>query len=373
MRHPHLILPVITFTLVSLWIAVSPLFGVFDSLTHWGAVQVFLRGGDPYDFRAMRELLGHMMRNVPESQRVGGHPWTITFMVPFYAWPFSISKFLLAFTNLSLYYLCIQRLRRLWPPLPRFSHLIMWAYIPLSTTLYFGQFSVFLLLGTVLLIEWLHRVDRPWWMWSIAMALLAIKPQGFIVATPFLVLAFVKSSSLRDKVRAIGFFVALVLLTLPALAYLPQWVTSNHFSHNLRTATLSTYARDVGAILGHESPLWLWSLPIAAIAALTTLRVRISGATSLLLVLLISQLTAPYIWVYDSCALMPLFYALIGAITTMNAPRWRRHLGVVFTSVAIFPAYLAIDSDFSFMAMHNVCLAIATLLLLPGLRGYLKH
>jgi hypothetical protein len=124
--------------------------------------------------------------------------------------------------------------------------------------------------------------------------------------------------------------------------------------------------------LGYDTPLLLWALPIASVAGLGALGVRTTGALSLLLVLLLSQLTAPYLWVYDACALMPLFYALIGAAYTMKEPRWRRLIGILFTSVAIFPVYLALDSDFSFMVMHNVCLAIAAVFLLPGVRGYVR-
>jgi drug/metabolite transporter (DMT)-like permease len=69
---------------------------------------------------------------------------------------------------------------------------------------------------------------------------------------------------------------------------------------------------------------------------------------------------------------MPLFYALLGAIMAMPEPRWRRYVGIIFTSVSVFPIYLAIDSDFGFMRLHNVCLAIAAVLLLPGLRKYLE-
>ena len=239
--------------------------------------------------------------------------------------------------------------------------------------MYFGQFSVFLLLGTVLLLEWIQSTDRPWWKWTAAMAVLAIKPQGFIVATPLLVLEFIRTSSAADKARAVGTFSLIALLSAPLLAYLPEWTVSNHFSHQHRSATISSYARDLGIWLGYDSPLWLWTLPVASLAVLFACRVRIHDSLSLLLVFTLSQLIAPYIWVYDSCALMPLFYALIGAVGTMKEPRWRWHLGIVFMSVSVFPIYLAINPDFSFMRMHNVCLAIAAVLLLPGVRAYLRR
>lgn len=359
--------------MVSLWISLDPIFGVFDSITHWGAIQLFLSGDDPYNFEALRALLSEKMRNVPASQRIGGHPWTLTFMVPFYAWPFPIAKFLLAFTNLSVYHLCVTRLTRLWRPLPPFTPLLMWLYFPFLVTLYFGQFSVFLCLGVVLLLEWLASSNRPWWKWTVAMALFAIKPQGFIVAVPLVALEFIRTSSTKDRLRAIGTVSLIVLISSPLLTFLPEWIASNRFSHEHRSATLSCFVRDLGLALGSDSPLWLWVLSLSSIAVLFALRVRIREPRSLLLLLTLSQLTAPYIWVYDSSALMPLFYALLGAIMAMPEARWRRYVGIIFTSVSVFPIYLAIDSDFGFMRMHNVCLAIAALALLPGLRGYLKR
>jgi hypothetical protein len=294
-------------------------------------------------------------------------------MLPIYVWPFPVAKFLLAFTSLSLYYLSILRLKKLWPPLPRYAPLLMWGYIPLLATLYFGQFSVFLLVGAVLLVEWIESPNRPWWKWALAMALLSIKPQGFIVAAPFIIREFVRTASPRDVARTVGFFLLLAPLSTPLLVYLPEWLTSNRFSHHLRTATLSTYVRDCGALLGYDSPLWLWALPLASVVFIVVTRVRVIDSSSLLLVLAISQVTAPYLWIYDACALMPLFYALIGAAYIMHEPRWRRFIGIIFTSIAIFPVYLAIDSDFSFMVMHNVFLTIAAVFLLPGLRGYLRR
>jgi hypothetical protein len=332
-----------------------------------------LHGGDPYNFEALRELLKERMPHVPSFQRIGGHPWNLTFMLPFYAWPFPIAKFLLAFTNLSVYYLCVQRLSKVWPPLPRFTPLLMWGYLPFLATLYFGQFSVFLLLGTVLLIEWLGSTNRPWWKWALAMALFAVKPQGFIVAAPLLLIEFLKTTSTRDWAYAFGFFALLVVVSSPLLVYLPEWFSLNYFSYQHRSATLSTYARDLAELYGFTSPLWVWALPTISLATLLALRVRVTDATSLLLTLTLSQLTAPYLWIYDATALMPLFYALIGAIAVMKGPEWRRQVGILFASISIFPIYVAFDSDFSFMLMHTVCLAIAAMMLLPGVRGYLRR
>jgi hypothetical protein len=372
MRHVHFVIRLIIFSLVSFWIALNPIFGTFDSVTHWGAIQLFLSGGDPYNFEALREILSDKLRDLPLSQRIGGHPWTLTVMLPFYAWPFPISKFLLAFANLSVYHLCVTRLTRLWRPLPALTPLLMWLYFPLLVTLYFGQFSVFLCLGTVLLLEWLASSNRPWWKWTLAMLLWAIKPQGFIVAAPLLVCEFIRTSSTKDRLRAAGTGLVTALTAMPLLVFLPQWIASNRFSHEHRSATLSCYMRDLGVSLGYDSPLWLWALSLTSIVVLFALRVRITEPLSLLLLLALSQLVAPYLWVYDSCALMPLFYALLGAIMAMPEPRWRRYVGIIFTSVSVFPIYLAIDSDFGFMRLHNVCLAIAAVLLLPGLRKYLE-
>lgn len=371
MRRAYLLIVVVVFTAVSLWIASHPFIGVFDSIINWGAIQLFLKGEDPYDFEALGGVLFEKMKSVAAFQRTSVHPWTLTFILPFYVWSFPVAKFLVAFTTLSVYCLCIARLGRLWSPLPRFASLMMWGYIPFLVTMFFGQLSVFLLLGTVLLIEWLQSTERVWWKWVIAMALLGLKPQGFIVVAPFVVVEFVRSTSTRDNLRALGVIALLLTLSSPMMAYLPGWLTSHEFSYERRTGTLSSSLRDLATYFGSDSPAWLWVLPLGSIATLFALGVRITSATSFLLLVTLSQLTAPYLWVYDACALMPLFYALIGAAVVMKEPRWRRYAGIVFASVAIFPIYLTIHPDFSFMHMHIVSLAVAAGLLLPGLQRYL--
>ncbi len=373
MSRTQLAIALCSLLVASVLLSLHPLIGVFDSFFYWGAIQVFLQGGDPYSFEALGSLLNDSIRHIPHSQHIIAHPGTLTFMLPFYAWPFPIAKFLLTFTSLAVYLSCVKRLQRLWRPLPACCVILMWGYIPFLTALYFGQFSIFLALGTVLALEWVESSSRPWWKWALAMGLYAIKPQSFVVAAPLLILEFLRTSSRRDRILTLCCFVLMTALTVPMLAYLPNWLQANQFMYQHTSATLSSYVRDWGTALGYESGLWLWALPAASLLALLGLRVRITNSISLLFVLTLSQLTAPYVWVYDSCALMPMFYALIGAIGTMREPRWRWHLGVIFTSISVFPIYLAIDADFSFMRMHNVCLGIAAVLLLTGVRRYLKQ
>lgn len=371
MRLACRVIPWIVIIIVSVLVARHPLIGVFDSVVNWAAVQIFLDGGNPYDFEALVKRLTTIMRDVPEFQRVSGHPWTLTFVIPLNMWPFPMAKFLLALTTLSIYHICLKRLGRLWPALPRYSSALMWAYIPLLVCIFFGQLSAFLLLGAVLMLEWLQSARRPWWKWAIAFALFSLKPQGFIVLAPFLVIEFLRTSNWRGRFYACVLLAAVGALSLPMLRYTPEWLVSNGFSYLHRSATLSVYARDAAISMGIDSPLTLWVLPVASLLALLATRFRVSDALSFLLVLLLSQLSAPYIWVYDSCALMPLLYAMIGAFVVMGDLRWRRNLGALFAVVAVSPVYLALNPDFHFMRMHNVALALASLLLLPGLRRYL--
>jgi len=43
-------------------------------------------------------------------------------------------------------------------------------------------------------------------------------------------------------------------------------------------------------------------------------RVQLETTESLLFATLVSALTAPYVWVYDYSALLPLFFAVIGTV-----------------------------------------------------------
>lgn len=346
-------------------------FGVLDSLAFWGGVQVFLEGGDPYDFGQVSQFLSSHFTNILNSQRFVSPPWTLALLTPIFAADFERSRIVLSIISLTLYLFSVYRLTLLWGRIPWLGVCAVWAYLPLWVCLYFGQISVLLLLGVVLALEWIQGRDQPWWKWALALALLALKPQGSLLVMPFLFVEGIRRLSRREWVALVGCAGVTIVVLLPFLRYLPAWLETFLFSSSHRTATLSVYVQDAGALLGYHSALWLWVLPMLSLVTLVILRVRINDATSFLLVLMLSQLTASYVWVYDSCALMPLFYAMIGAAIVMKEPMWRRALGIVSLSIAVFPVYLVIDSDFSFMRMHNLAMSIAALALLPGLRSYL--
>jgi hypothetical protein len=91
-----------------------------------------------------------------------------------------------------------------------------------------------------------------------------------------------------------------------------------------------------------------------------------------LCVILLSQLTAPYIWVYDSVALMPLFYAALGVVIHDGVTNPRRQIGVILTVLSVLPAYMIFGSDFSSMVCHNIILAGACVVVAPELRRHVS-
>jgi hypothetical protein len=278
---------------------------------------------------------------------------------------------LLLVLSISAFYISILRLQKMWGALPRPCTFILWAYIPLWTCLYFGQLSVFLLLGTVLVLEWIQDPKPRWWKWAIAMTLLALKPQGFLLVFPFLIGEFLRRASRREHIYLMGYVAVIVALMAPSLRYVSSWLGTASFSYSQDSATLSRYVRELGESLGCGSALFLWILPVVALLILARRGLGIKDSHFFLLVMLVSQLTAPYIWIYDSCALIPLFYAYMGTLGQQHIPPQRRRLAVILTSLSVLPAYMALSPDFDFMVMHNVALAGAFLLLSPELRRYL--
>ena len=364
-------LPILTLLTVVILLGQVRYFGLYDLLPLWGGVHVFLDGGNPYDFETLKNQISSVLPGIPETQHFVSPPWTLTFIVGLFAGSFNASRVLLIALSISAFYISIIRLQRMWGVLPRPCTFILWGYIPLWACLYFGQLSVFLLLGTVLALEWIQDPKPRWWKWAIALTLLALKPQGFLLAFPFLIGEFLRRSSRREQIYLVGYAAVIVALMSPSLTYLSSWLGTASFSYSQDSATLSRYVRELGESLGNGSALFLWILPVVAFLILARRGLCIKDSHFFLIIILLCQLTAPYIWVYDSCALMPLFYAYMGTLGQQRIPLQRRRLALILTSLSVLPAYMAISPDFKFMVMHNVALAGAFLALSPELRRYL--
>lgn len=371
MKHLRLALALLTLITVGLLLGEIRYFGVFDFLPLWGGVHVFLDGGDPYDFALLKSNLSSQFSGLPPSQHFVSPPWTLAFLVPLFAGDFASSRVLLILLSLFAFYLSLIRLQKLWGPLPRLGAVVVWGYLPLWACLFYGQLSAFLLLGTILALEWLNSPQRPWWKWALSMTLFALKPQGFILVFPFLVGEFLQRASRRDLVCVMTYTALLCAVMSPCLLLIPSWLDTASFSYSQNSATLSNYVRVLGESLGMNAALSLWILPVLAFGFLARGGLHLNDSYRLQVVMLASQLTAPYIWVYDSCALMPLFYASIVVLTRESLPPKRRACAVLSTTLLVLPAYLALAPGFKDMFLHNVALAGALLALSPEIKRYL--
>jgi hypothetical protein len=208
-------------------------------------------------------------------------------------------------------------------------------------SLYCGQLSFLPLIGILLGIECISSREAPWWKWLIAMMCLTIKPQGVYLAIVCLAIEFARRSRGPDRVKVLsagGIFLA--LLCPRPLSYLSSWSHAVEFLYSLQIFSLSTGLRDILEYLGFSSPRARWFLPIGILLITFLLKIRVQTPFALMITVLISCATAPYIWVYDFSALLPLCFMCMAALCSNTVSPLRRALGVVLSGILVAPLYV---------------------------------
>jgi hypothetical protein len=173
------------------------------------------------------------------------------------------------------------------------------------------------------------------------MMCLAIKPQGVYLAIVCLAIECARRTSSSDRVKVVsagGIFLA--LLCPRPLSYLSSWSHAVEFLYTLQIFSLSTGLRDILEYLGFSSPLARWFLPIGILLTTLLLKIRVQTPFALMITVLISCATAPYIWVYDFSALLPLCFMCMVAVSSETISPPRRALGVVLSSILVAPLYV---------------------------------
>lgn len=347
--------------------------GIVDGIALWSGVQVYLEGGDPYDFQQLSQKLLASFQSTRISERFVNPPWTLPLLTPLFAWDFATSRFLLILTGLGALWFSISRLQKLWPPLDLPNTPLMWVFFPCVASIYCGQLSFLPLLGVILSLEWISNRGQPWWKWYLAMICMSCKPQGVYLVIPLLCVQFFRRASRRELTSVVVITSLAAALFLNTLSLVPSWLHATTFLYTLRTSTLSTCIRDGAAALGYNSPLTLWILPLVALTVVAARRVKLDTSESLLLATLVSTLTAPYVWVYDYSALLPLFFAVIGTLQYESMSRLRRYSAILLIPLVVIPLYIAFSAPLGSFLLLPITLSLITFILLPPLTNYLRR
>jgi hypothetical protein len=302
-----------------------------DYFTYWAAGKLNLSGENPYDAQQKENLFiqesGHPSNTYPISIMLNP-PWAVAMVMPFGFVDYQISRLLWLLSSIACIVVSAQVLWRLYKGNPRYrwvAWIVVIFFAPVISVLEVGQISSWILFGITgfLYFTCLEKND---WAAGASLAFVAIKPQVFYIF--WLALLFWVIVQHR-WIIIVSFASTLLILSMIAMAFNPHIITQylamvkTGYLPELATPTIGAYLRFfwlgtdkfwlqfVAPILGgiwflfywnknHDTWNWLFTIPI---------------------ILLVSQVTAPYTYTYDQVILIP---AIILATIwiTMNWKKW---------------------------------------------------
>lgn len=330
-------------------------FGSRDSIAYWSAVQAFLNREDPYNLDTLLRIQRLVDPSRESPQLFLNPPWALPLLIPLFFWNFSASTILLLSINISVTFFTLRRLGVLLTPLPARYATLVGGFFPILSCWYFGQLSCFLLLGSVLALEWITKAYSPWWKVAVALALWSIKPQ-----TPYLLILVTLAAILRytpkRELAKIG-----LLAAVPAsfLVYrddlLVGWIST--FVHASKWATCALPSLASAALSSVNRP-GLIAVPAEIIAA--TVLVLEKGAITpyrFLCYLIISSLTAPYAWIFDFSSFVIVIYVISVIIIRDSTNSWRWCAHVAILAALCLPFEALFTNNLHTYAVHPLLVA----------------
>jgi hypothetical protein len=181
-------------------------------------------------------------------------------------------------------------------------------FLPVWEAINWGQLSVLLLFSVSLFLYGMDKKKDS--LAAVALVLMTVKPQLFLVLGIALVWTTVSEKRLGPVLRASCLFAALVLLTLIISPdSISAWLAASSGGSSLqptrgvydwKPATLTTWLR---ILIPGLSEKIIWLLPTmvgsGSLAYLLTKKTTILWARHMPLILALSLLAAPYAWLYD--------------------------------------------------------------------------
>jgi hypothetical protein len=286
-----------------------------DFFPYWAAGKLNLSGENPYDAQKKESLLieesGHPSNTYPISIMLNP-PWAVAMVMPFGLIDYPTSRLVWLLSSIAFIVVSAQLLWRFYKGHPRqrwIAWIVVILFAPTISVLEVGQISAWLLLGITgfLFFSYLHKND---WAAGAFLAIVAIKPQSIYIFWIALLFWVIQQ---RRWWILVSFALTILLLTLVAMVFNPyiinQYIVMMQTGYlpELATPTIGSYLRFfwlgtdkfwlqfIAPIFGglwflfywykhHDSWSWLISIPI---------------------ILLVSQVTAPYTYTYDQVILIP--------------------------------------------------------------------
>ncbi len=339
-----------------------------DFMPYWAGGKLNLSGENPYDAQ-LKEQVQIAAGGQPSSQYPVAiflnPPWTLPLVMPFSLIGYPISRMVWLLFSITCLILSATYLWRYYGGSPKENWLAWVAVIlfaPTISLLEDGQIAFLLLLGLVGFLYFSVSQENDW-AGGAALALVSIKPQVLYLVWVAILFWVIKQR--RWKIL-VGCFLTIFALTALALHFNPQVISQylammqTSYLPDLATPTIGAYLRFFW--LGVDK-FWLQFIPpLAGVIWFSYYwlkkRNSWSWALGLPILLLVSQVTAPYTYTYDQVVLLP---AILLAVQWLNKD-WKRWptviMAVVFIIISILDLTLHIKlNDFWFVWLAPALLA----------------
>ena len=355
---------------MSVLLSIFPSANRGDSIAYWSAVQAVLHGSNPYDPFTLLPIQQQVFPSFDEAQYFLNPPWAIPLLIPIFAGSFGLSSWILTIVNVLGFVFALDWCRRRWGPLSTSFSTVIGLYVPFSACQYNGQLSILLLVGLVLVLDELGSKQPSVTKTALGLFLCSLKPQTLYLLLFLIPFQILRRSGWGRLLRIAAWSIPACALMMCRSDWVLAWLRTFEYAQQWRTSTTTTYARDVlfTYLPDHFHLFWLYQLFwIGVVSAMRTYRL-LEGDRVLLLILL-SALTAPYAWIYDFCVLLPVYYLCLRQIWhwCKHQPtkgKWCFYLSLVALAHVMIPFYTFAGESFEVHILYSVGMALLYCLLL---------
>jgi hypothetical protein len=280
-----------------------------DFTAYWSSAHLLINGQNPYQADQILALQTSVGWKDKTPLVMYNPPWVLTFIIPFASDNYPLTKFLWFLFIFACTLICSIWLWQFYGGTNANRHwsLLIYTYMPLCFCLVKGQIVPIILLGVV---GFLHFEKQKKWFWAgVFVCLLGIKPQDtylFLLALLFWIIY-------KKRWRVLlGAGCATLLITAIPLLYNPdiffQYYTeilSHSYLYDWETPTLGYWLR---SLLGKEEHFLQYLPAIVGTAWFVYYwyrnYVKWEWAEQVPVLIFISLMTTPYVWVNDYVLLL---------------------------------------------------------------------
>jgi hypothetical protein len=331
-------------------------------MPYWAGGKLNLSGDNPYDAQKKESVqiaAGGQPSNQYPIAIFLNPPWTLPFVMLFSLVSYPISRMVWLLFSIACLLFSTVNLWRLYNGPPKtvwLTWVVMISFAPTISMLEDGQITFLLLLGLVgfLYFTISHEND---WVAGAFLALVSIKPQ--IIYLIWFAILFWVIKQHRWKIL-LSCIMSVIALTLIALLFNPLVITQylamlqNSYLSDLATPTIGAYLRFFW--LGVDK-FWLQFIP-PVFGALWFIFYWLKNQNSwgwldkLPILLLVSQVTAPYTYTYDQVILIPAIVLGVVRLIENGKQRSTLILAIILIIISVLDLMLHMKlNDFWFIWM----------------------